>query len=167
MNKFYKQLLDVLARKASLLSRFIDLLRREWKCVSDYSLEKLEEIVREKEELIARIQLLDVERESIVTNFAEAVGQPAEEVTLRLIARRKDNPWGKQMIARRDQLMGQVETINKLNRANRDLIDHSSLTMKKSMAFLYQADQDDQAGYYSNGQAKKEKMGSRMLSMDV
>ena len=48
MNKLYKNLQELLEQKIGLYEKFIQLLNEEWKCVTDYSYDGLQEIIAKK-----------------------------------------------------------------------------------------------------------------------
>jgi len=53
-----------------------------------------------------------------------------------------------------------------MNSENKQLINRSSLTMKKSMSWLYEVDMA-YTPYYSNGQLSEPTMESRVVNTDV
>ena len=48
MNKLYKNLQELLEQKIGLYEKYIQLLNEEWKCVTDYSYDGLQEIIAKK-----------------------------------------------------------------------------------------------------------------------
>ena len=48
MNRLYKNLQDLLEQKIGLYENFIQLLNEEWKCVTEYSYDGLQEIIAKK-----------------------------------------------------------------------------------------------------------------------
>ena len=166
MNDLYNTLDEVLVQKISLYDELIGVMREEWNCISKYSRIKLEKALERKSLLLAKVHELNHKREEIVQTFAKEMGRLQSEVTLKTIIGLKDNPWGSRMTACREKIREQIQTINKINLENKQLITRSSLTMKKSMSWLYELDMA-YTPYYSNGQISEPTMGSRVVNTDA
>jgi flagellar biosynthesis/type III secretory pathway chaperone len=166
MNELYSTLEEVLVRKIALYENIIQVMNEEWASISNYSRIDLENAVSRKEILLAQVHDLNYKREEIVKAFAENLNCPQPEVTLGTIIELKNNPYKSRMAACRDKIKGQINTINQLNKANKQLINRSSMAMKKSMSWLYEIDTAT-TSYYSNGQIKEPAMESRVVNTDV
>lgn len=166
MNDLYNTLDEVLVQKISLYDELIDVMREEWTCISKYSRIQLEEALERKSLLLAKVHELNHKREEIVQTFAKEMGRLQSEVTLKTIIGLKANPWGSRMTACREKIREQIQTINKINLENKQLITRSSLTMKKSMSWLYELDMA-YTPYFSNGQVSEPTMGSCVVNTDA
>ena len=166
MSDLYHTLDEVLVQKIELYDELIGVMKEEWASISEYSREKLENALERKISLLARVHDLNHKREEIVKTFAEKMGRMQSEVTLKTIIGLKDNPSGDRMKACREKIREQIETINEINSKNKQLINRSSLTMKKSMSWLYEVDMA-YTPYYSNGQLSEPTMESRVVNTDV
>ena len=166
MSDLYHTLDEVLGQKISLYDDLIGVMKEEWTSISEYSREKLEDALERKSLLLAKVHELNHKREEIVQAFAQNLGHPQSEVTLKTIIGLKDNPWGSRMTSCREKIREQINTINQMNAENKQLISRSSLAMKKSMSWLYELDMA-YTPYYSNGQISEPTMGSRVVNTDV
>jgi flagellar biosynthesis/type III secretory pathway chaperone len=166
MSDLYHTLDQVLAQKISLYDDLIGVMKEERASISEYSREKLEDALERKSLLLAKVHELNHKREEIVQTFATNLGRPQSEVTLKTIISLKDNPWGSRMTACREKIREQIQTINIMNSENKQLINRSSLAMKKSMSWLYELDMA-YTPYYSNGQLSEPTMESRVVNTDV
>ena len=166
MSDLYHTLDEVLVQKISLYDDLIGVMKEEWTSISEYSREKLEDALERKSLLLAKVHELNHKREEIVQAFAQNLGHPQSEVTLKTIIGLKDNPWGSRMTSCREKIREQINTINQMNAENKQLISRSSLAMKKSMSWLYELDMA-YTPYYSNGQISEPTMGSRVVNTDV
>ncbi len=166
MSDLYHTLDEVLVQKISLYDDLIGVMKEEWTSISEYSREKLEDALERKSLLLAKVHELNHKREEIVQAFAQNLGHPQSEVTLKTIIGLKDNPWGSRMTSCREKIREQINTINQMNAENKQLISRSSLTMKKSMSWLYELDMA-YTPYYSNGQISEPTMGSRVVNTDA
>jgi len=166
MSDLYQPLDEVLIQKISLYDELIGVMKEEWASISEYSREKLEGALERKSLLLARVHELNHKREEIVKMFAQNLGRPQSEVTLKTIIELKSNPWGSRMAVCRDKIREQINTINRINSENKQLINRSSLAMKKSMSWLYELDMA-YTSYYSNGQLSEPTMENRVVNTDV
>jgi flagellar biosynthesis/type III secretory pathway chaperone len=166
MSDLYQTLDKLLVQKISLYEELIGVMKDEWTCISEYSRERLEDALERKSLLLARVHELNHKREEIVQAFAKDLGRPQTDVTLKTIIGLKDNPWGSRMKACREKIREQIKTINDMNADNKQLINRSSLTMKKSMSWLYELDMA-YTPYFSNGQISEPTMGSRVVNTDA
>ena len=166
MSNVYLTLDEVLVQKIALYGEIIEVMNEEWKSISEYSRERLEEALVRKESLLVQVHELNQKREEMVGTFAQKLGQSPSEVTLKTIIGMKGNLWGKQMAAHRDKIREQIQTINEINLSNKKLINRSSLAMKQSMSWLYEVD-SNYTPYYSNGQLSEPAMESRVVNTDI
>ena len=141
-------------------------MKEEWASISEYSREKLEKALEEKSSLLAKVHELNHKREEIVQAFSQKLNRAQSDVTLKTIIALKENPWGSRMNACRNKIRNQIETINQMNVENKQLINRSSLTIKKSISWLYEVD-TAYTPYYSNGQVSEPPMGSRVVNTDA
>ena len=166
MSDLYRTLDKVLVQKIGLYNELIEVMKDERNSISNYSREKLEMALELKSLLLARVHELNHQREEIVQSFAQSLGRPHVEVTLKTIISLKDNPWGKRMASSREKIRALIKTINEMNQENKQLIHRSSLAMKKSMSWLYEVDMA-YTPYFSNGQVSEPTMGSRVVNTDA
>ena len=166
MSDLYHTLDDVLILKIKLYGEIIEVMNEEWNSITDYSRERLESALERKELLLAKVHELNLKREDIVRTFAEKLGRPQTEVTLKTIIDLKDNLFGTRMSDHRETIRGQIKTINELNASNKQLINRSALAMKQSMSWLYEVD-TDYTPYYANGQLSEPAMESRVVNTDI
>jgi len=166
MSDLYQTLDEVLVQKIRLYDELIGVMKEEWTSISEYSREKLEDVLERKSSLLAQVHELNHRREEIVQTFTQKLGSEQSEVTLKTIIGLKDNPLRDRMTACRDKIREQINTINEMNLENKLLINRSSLTMKKSMSWLYEVD-TAYTPYYSNGQLSEPTMESRVVNTDV
>jgi len=166
MSELYQKLDEVLVQKIGLYDELIGVMQEERTSISEYSRENLESVLERKSLLLARVHELNHKREEIVQAFAVNLGQQQSEVTLKTIIGLKENPWGRRMATCREKIRQQINTINQMNLDNKQLINRSSQTMKKSMSWLYELDMA-YTPYYSNGQISEPTMGSRVVNTDA
>ena len=166
MSDLYHTLDEVLVQKIELYNDIIEIMKTERTSITEYSRENLEKALESKEMLLAQVHEINSSREAIVKAIATKLNQPQSSVTLKTIIQLKDNLWGSRMATHRKKIREQINTINEMNIANKQLITRSSLAMKRSMSWLYEVD-TAYTPYYSNGALSEPTMGSRVVSTDV
>jgi len=166
METLYKRLEEILSEKSGLYSDFIELLQEEWNCVSEYSRDSLEKILEKKETMVMKIHKLNEQRERLTQSIAEKKQIPKGEKTLKAIIQLSDNQYAKHMAKHRNTLRQQIETIQRMNSKNKNLIHRSTMSMKRSMTWLYQVDAA-YTPYHQNGELREAPMQSGLVNTDV
>ena len=166
MEAMYKKLESLLSEKSSLYANLIELLQEEWNCVSEYSRESLEKILEKKEIMVTEIHEMNAQREQLTQSIAEKKQIPEGERTLKSIILLGDNRWAKHMAKYRKTLRQQIKTIQEMNSKNKNLIHQSSLSMKRSMTWLYQVDVA-YTPYHQNGELREAPLNSGLVNTDV
>lgn len=167
MNGYHRHLLVLLEKKLVLYDKFIVVLQKEWECAVGYELPGLQKVLLEKEALVERMQKMDKERISLMDKIAQAMKIPESKLTLKKLIESKADPYNKKLALCRARLLSRIKKINALMDRTKGLMHYSSLSLKKSLAFVHAADEKAAAPYHSNGRLLEGKMQSRMLSMDV
>ncbi len=168
MNRLYKNLLSLLVQKLALYKEFVLLLQKEWEVVAEYSLSSLEDIVKKKETLVLKMQMLEENRTRVIAGLAPLLGIPEEELTLKKLIESNDHPDNKLLSRYRKELKEEIEHVARWNEKNMNLINHSSTSLKKSIAFICKKGEEAINGsYYSNGQNSEIRLSSQLLSTNA
>lgn len=161
------ELHGLIEKKIDLYGKFIVLLEKQWNCVTAYSLESLEEIGEKKEELVDRMQVLEKERLRLMQKIERALGITQPGVTLKKLIQSAPDPLRTKLAKGRETLLGQIIAINKWHEQLRGLMGRSSLSMKKSLAFIHSQGEAASSPYHANGKVKEGSLQGRMLSLDA
>jgi len=167
MRKLYKNLQDVLEQKIALYEKFIHLLNEEWKCVAQYSYDELQTIIAKKDDHVMQMQALENSRSSLMKKIAGNLNMKPSGLTLKKLIQFKDNPYRVHLANCRKKLLSNIQKINVLSAKIKALMDHSALTLKKSLAFIHSEGEKANSPYEANGQVTEGKLQSRMVSVDV
>ena len=167
MNKLYKNLQELLEQKIGLYERFIQLLNEEWKCVTDYSYDGLQEIIAKKDDQVMQMQVLEKSRSSLMKKIESDLKVGQSGLTLKKLIQNKDNPYRINLSKCRNRLLSKIQIINLLSTKIKALMDHSALSLKKSLAFIHSEGEKANSPYESNGQVSEGSLQSRMVSVDV
>jgi hypothetical protein len=167
MNRLYKNLEDLLKEKIKLYESFISLLKEEWTCVSKYSYESLQEVITKKENKVIQMKALENNRSYLMLKIAEKLQVQQSTLTLKNIIQIRNNPNKINLAKCRKILLFQIKQISELTEMTKNLMDHSALSLKKSLAYIHSADEKAQSPYLANGKVMEGRVEGRMLSMDV
>ena len=167
MRNLYKNLQDVLEQKIKLYENFIQLLNEEWKCVSQYSYDDLQNIIVKKDDQVMQMQALENSRSSLMKKIAGDLKMKSSGLTLKKLIQLKDNPYRKNLSNCRKILLSNIQKINILSSKIKNFMDRSSLSLKKSIAFIHSEGEKANSPYKANGQVLEGKLQSRMLSVDA
>ncbi len=167
MNRLYKNLEDLLKQKIKLYEIFIELLQEEWVCVSKYSYDSLQTVIAKKEDQVMQMQALENSRSCLMKKIAEKLQVNPSSLTLKTLIQIKGNPYKNNLAKCRNKLLFQIKQINEWSEKAKNLMDHSALSLKKSLAYIHSADEKATSPYMANGQRMEGRVEGRMVSLDV
>ncbi|RMG57742.1 MAG: flagellar protein FlgN [Deltaproteobacteria bacterium] len=122
-----KELVSILEEELSLFDTLIELMTVEGEVVGSLDVERIDDHLRKKTELIERIRALDARREEILSR------EGCSGKSLREIARQ----WGDDELSRiAREFREKIERVTELNRINSLLIEKSLLYVSSSFRFL-------------------------------
>lgn len=167
MKKLYKNLQDILEQKIKLYENFIQLLNEEWKCVTEYSYDGLQIIISKKDDQVMQMQALENSRSSLMKKIAGNLNIKPSGLTLKRLAQLQDNPYRVNLSKCRNKLLSKIQKINVLSAKIKALMDHSALSLKKSLVFIHSEGEKALSPYEANGQVTESGLKSKMLSVDI
>ena len=167
MNSFLWELNALIEKKIDLYDKFIILLQEQWNAIADYSLGSLEAILIKKEKLVDRMQVLEKERLGLMGKIERSLESSPAPLTLKKIVQTTSDPIRTQLGKGRETLLSRIAAINELHERLKDLMNHSSLSLKKSLAFVHSKDEEASSPYHPNGKLVEGNMQGRMLSLDA
>jgi hypothetical protein len=167
MGKLLRELNDLIQSEIDLYNNFIRLLEEQWDAISSYSLSSLKDIVAKKEIQVRQMQQLEKNRTALMEKIARLRGVSEKDLTLKKIVQTTVNPIRLKLSASRETLLKQIATINKLHEEIKGLMDHSSLSIKKSLAFVHSKNEEASAPYHPDGKLVDTNLQGRMLSFNA
>jgi len=99
--------------------------------------------------------------------IAENLKVRQSSLTLKKLVQITENPYRNNFARSRQKLLSQIKEINEWSEKVRNLMDHSALSLKKSLAFIHSADEKESSPYLANGQVMEGRVEGRMVSTDV
>ncbi len=136
MSDNFQQLDYLVEKKTVYYGQLIDILNEEWRHIGENSLDHLETLLARKETLLITIQELNIQREQVVRQIATEYNLNQDNITLKEIISIPDNPHKSRLQHFRRVLRSQIDSINRINQANRKLVRQSARTVKESIEYL-------------------------------
>ncbi len=167
MGKLLRELNEVIEKEIDLYNKFILLLQEQWDCITRYSLDSLNEIIEKKENMVQQMQRLEKNRTGVMEKIARLRGVPEAGLTLKKIIQTTVNPVRVNLGKSRETLLSQIATINELHEGIKGLMDHSSLSLKKSLAFVHSKSEEANSPYHPNGKLGEGHLQGRMLNFNA
>ena len=153
--------------KVVLYETFISLLREEWSCIAEYSIETLESIVIRKDEIVHQLKDLESERTRIMKKVAKGLRVSHGNLTMKNLLNIHKSPLNLRLAESRKNLLRKIQSVNTLNHSIRDLMTKSSESFRKSLVNLRKEGEIASSPYHANGKIQKSKKYSSMLSVDA
>jgi len=167
MGRYLRELNGLIETEIDLYNNFIDLLAEQWDCVSNYSLDSLKEIIEKKEIMVLKMRKLEKRRSDVMENISVLRGVPEKDLTLKKLIQTTVGPIRVKLNKSRETLLAQISTINALHERIKGLMDHSSLSIKKSLAFIHSKSEEAIAPYHPNGKLGGGNRQGRMLNFNA
>ncbi len=167
MGRLLRELNALIASEIDLYKNFILLLKEQWDSISNYTLDSLKEIIAKKENMVRQMQQLEKKRSALMVQIARLRGVPEADLTLNKIVQTTVNPIRIKLGKGRETLLAQISTINELHERIKGLMDHSSLSIKKSMAFVHSKSEEASAPYHPDGKLQNANLQGRMLNFNA
>jgi FlgN protein len=167
MGKLLRELNALIESEIELYNKFILLLNEQWDCITNYSLDSLNEIVDKKEVMVRQMHQLEKKRAGLMEKIARLRGVPEEGLTLKKIIQTTVNPIRVNLGKARETLLSQIATINELHEGIKGLMDHSSLSLKKTLAFVHSKSEEENSAYHPNGKLGEGNLQGRMLNFNA
>ena len=167
MNPHFRELNGLIEKKIDLYDKFIALLEKQWNSITEYSLGSLQEIILKKEALVQQMQGLEKQRSGLMRKIEIAMESPPASLTLKKIMESTSDPIRFKLGKNREILLAKIGAINQLHERLKSLMDHSSLSMKKSLVFVHSKGEEASSPYHQDGKLEEGNLQGRMLSLDA
>ena len=113
------------------------------------------------------MQVLEENRLKVVETLAKNLDLDLHNLTLKNLIASIDHPVRTKLMAKRKTLLSKIKKISFLSQKNQGLVDASSLSIKKSLAFLHKTQDIAEAAYHADGSLNERQSEVRMLSMEA
>ena len=132
--KTVEWLTQILAQIAELYEQMAEKTREEQSVLESASTERLNEIIKIKEEIAAGIRELENKRTSLMEKIAKKLGRSPGDITLQELANMPENSlYRENLMALRERLTKAGEVAAKINDFNRALLGKAISTVRDSI----------------------------------
>ncbi|PIR00165.1 MAG: hypothetical protein COV66_08720 [Nitrospinae bacterium CG11_big_fil_rev_8_21_14_0_20_45_15] len=167
MKQLIKDLYSVLNEKIRLYDRFESCLKDEWEGLVKYSHPDFEKARKKKEILTQEMIALELRRAHLMDSIGKELDLSKGGLTLKGIIQRLPELLAQKFMSVRKRLLVQIRNITRFNDRIKNLIDRTSLSFHKSLAFVHSLDEKQHSPYSAKGQFCESKLPSRMFSMSA
>ena len=154
MDLMTNQLLGVLERESELYRAMLTVIDKESKAAVRSNLNALTKAGEEKENILARLRLIEEERIRLVREMAEALGYPPQGFTLTMISQLVGQPFAGRLSQAGTELSTVLNTVKNANLRNKQLFEHSQELLRSSFNLLSEFMQSDMV-YYRTGNIQR------------
>lgn len=162
MNDLVQQLIKLIRQEEELLEKFLECLNQQKDHIIQNRVENFELSIREEEELINRIRLIEESRITIVKTIARSAGSEEDELTLTRMIEMNLGEDSEELRGLKQTLTGLIERVKKATRVNQYLIKRSLSFIQKNIDWFID-DGVQNTIYNFNGQRKKNDVGNILV----
>jgi len=119
------ELLKILKKQLSLYEKLDKLCREEEKAIVEGELKKLEETVREEENIFIQMRIWENARARLLKSLKVKLHLPEKATFLELIKKLEGSPHFSQLDDLREKIISKIRNINQINRRNISLLEYS------------------------------------------
>ena len=148
------QLLGVLERESEIYRSMLTVIEKESKAAVRANLKALTKAVEEKENILAKLRLIEEERIRLVREMAEALGYSSQGLTLTMISQLVGEPFAERLSQAGTELSTVLNTVKNANHRNKQLFEHSQELLRGSFNLLSELTRADMV-YYRTGNMQR------------
>jgi len=126
----------VVDQEIALLESLLERMQTEREALLEFKPDQLVELNKRKELLVLQMNYLEDSRGRLIKRFAKACEVPSEGLNLFKIGEGVQGELGEELKHLHSVFIALIESIQELNKLNRDLIEFSIRSVKGSVAFL-------------------------------
>ena len=136
MDELVEKIIGLIEDQKRLYGLLLTVLQDEKAAAMRSSLDALNRAVKEKENVMLKIRILEEQRINLLGQVASVLGEPADQLTLERLAQRIPEPHAGRVQACRSSLLSLTQSIQELNNSNRRLFRRSLELIKGSINLL-------------------------------
>jgi len=164
MKRVYDTLLKILREEIDLYGMVLKLARDEKDALLRSDLDALRTATDGRSSLVPTIQDMEQKRHAVIEDLSEAVGRPAQELSLRELSRLAEEPFAARLRACRSHLLSLVSSISEVGSQNREFITHRLKLVRSSLSFLNQLTASNTIYHNSGKMMMRPDRSGRVLS---
>ena len=136
MDVLVNQLTGLLEGEIELLEALLTTLQEEKGAVLDSDLNALNRAVKEKENLILKIRILEEQRMHLMERIAGVLQRPVQVLTLTQLSQVSESGASERLDRCASTIRALTQSIDDLNKTNRGLVQHSLDLVRGSLSLL-------------------------------
>lgn len=164
MNKLLDNLTDILNEMVENYSLLLRIIQRERQFIIENSLYELYDCIKQKETIILKLRMLEDLRVSVIGRVSVFFNTKDKDITLSYLSDSTPEPYSSIFKGYRSQLLSFIQSIQEINRENKNFIELSMDTMKESFQFLNDIT-NPRPTYISSGVVKNQVQRGRMVKV--
>jgi flagellar biosynthesis/type III secretory pathway chaperone len=135
-DEMIEQLLGILGRETEFYQALAAVMKKEKNAAIQSDLEALNEAETEKENILVGLDLLEEQRQDLVTGLADTLGHPPQDMNLTMISQLVGEPFAGRLEQASSDLSALFESLQIANRRNKQLFEHSRELLTGSLYLL-------------------------------
>jgi flagellar biosynthesis/type III secretory pathway chaperone len=136
MELLLEKLIELLESQKHLYAGLLKVLQEEKAAAVNSHLEALNRAVKEKENVLLEIRILEEQRIKMLNQVAAALGLPVGGLTLKRLAQKAPHPYAGRVTACRSSLLSLTQSIQEINNSNRRIFKRSLQLVRGSINLL-------------------------------
>lgn len=164
----FNKLIEVLEHEIKIYRGLLDLVRREKEILISPDVEELNASNENKEAMVAKLKLLEKERERVSRELAGEVGADMENPRLLELALKFDQPRGDRLRSIHTTLNLLVNRIKEFNKENEMLVQSALSSITGAMDAVRSRMAGNKSTYKDKGKMEEKKVDSgRLVSRSI
>ena len=159
-------LLELLEEASCHYRALLSVLESEKKAIVESNLSELGKVLKAKEALLCKIQVIEEQRQMATEGLAESLGCSSRDLTISKLAELTEEPQTDRFKRLCSDLSPLTESIHSINDNNKTLLRHSVALIKSSFAFLNNLIAANDV-YYRSGKVQQTIQSGKVLSGSV
>jgi flagellar biosynthesis/type III secretory pathway chaperone len=154
MDLMTQQLLEVIEEEREIYRSMLTLIDKESKAAVRSDIIALTTAGEEKENILAKLALIEDHRMRVVNEIADTLGYPPGDLTITKISQLMGEPFAGRLNQAGAELLTVLNTVKAANRRNKLLFEHSRELLRDSFNILSELTRSDTV-YYRTGNIQR------------
>jgi len=136
MDLLFNKFLCLLDDETGFYRSLLLIVQKENRAVVDLKLKELNEAIKEKENLLLKIQILEEQRQRMLERVADSIECPFQGLTLSKLSQLIEEPYSTLLNTCHSNLLSITQSIQEVNNSNKSLVMHSLKLVGSSLSLL-------------------------------
>ena len=136
MDLLFNKFLCLLDDETGFYRSLLLIVQKENRAVVDLKLKELNEAIKEKKNLLLKIQILEEQRQRMLERVADSIECPFQGLTLSKLSQLIEEPYSTLLNTCHSNLLSITQSIQEVNNSNKSLVMHSLKLVGSSLSLL-------------------------------